>query len=233
MDEARRLSANLPFGAVIAEAQSAGRGRLPGRTWTSKSGQALLATAWLPRSAWPAPNQPPVALIAGLAVAKACLAWAESESGTFRQGIAIKWPNDLLCGPRKLAGILCETNDSTIYIGMGVNCSQDAFSGEYRTEPTSILMETGQAPDRSRLLALILDELHTLVSRHDDWLMELDHLLAWKGKKVEFRQGLATGQPHRGTLLGLGEDGGLLLETGDTTYHFHSGELSLVIDEYS
>ena len=221
----------------MAECQSAGRGRLPGRIWNTKPGQALLATAWFARSALITPIQSslqlPVALLAGLAVAKACQAWAESEATIFRQGITIKWPNDLLCSSNKLAGILCEATESTIYIGMGVNCCQESFAGEYRTKPTSILMETGKNPDRNGLLVLILDELQTLVSRQGDWLVELDQLLAWKGKTVEFSQGMGQGRPYKGTLLGLAEDGGLILKTGDSTNCFHSGELSLVIDEYS
>jgi BirA family biotin operon repressor/biotin-[acetyl-CoA-carboxylase] ligase len=171
--------------------------------------------------------------MAGLAVTKACLTWADSVASPFRQGIAIKWPNDLLCGPRKLAGILCEATESSIYVGMGVNCSQGSFTGEYRTSPTSILMETGRTPVRSRLLTLILIELETLLARQDDWLPELTQLLAWKGRTVEFRQGLTQGQPQTGTLFGLAEDGGLVLKTDGATYCFHSGELSLVIDECS
>ena len=237
MDEARMLSADQPSGVVMADCQSAGRGRLPGRVWNTKPGQALLATAWFSRSALitsiHSSVQLPVALLAGLAVAKACQAWAESEATTFRQGITIKWPNDVLCGPNKLAGILCEATDSTIYVGMGVNCCQESFTGEYRTKPTSILMETSKNPDRNRLLVLILDELQTLVAKQGDWLVELDQLLAWKGKTVEFSQGLGQGRPYRGILLGLAEDGGLIVKTGDSTNRFHSGELSLVIDEYS
>jgi BirA family biotin operon repressor/biotin-[acetyl-CoA-carboxylase] ligase len=261
MDEARKLSEEYPFGAVMAESQSAGRGRLPGRIWETRTGQALLATAWFPRSALqaltarttpaltvPAPEQqagiesghpvlqsdlqqPPVALIAGLAVAKACLAWAELEDRPFRNGIAIKWPNDVLCGNNKLAGILCEVTHSSIYVGMGVNCCQESFTGEYRTTPTSILMETGRAPERRSLLAIVLGELQSLIARPTSWLVELDYLLAWKGKTVDFRQGLGSGQPHRGTLLGVAEDGSLILRSGDSTGCFHSGELSLVIDE--
>jgi BirA family biotin operon repressor/biotin-[acetyl-CoA-carboxylase] ligase len=243
MDEARRLSALHPAGVVMADEQSAGRGRLPGRSWDTSTGQALLATAWFPRSVLHAPASPvqhgrsslelPVALAAGLAVARACLAWAESEASPFRHGIAIKWPNDVLCGSRKLAGILCEATETTIHAGLGVNCLQRSFTGVYRTTPTSILMETGQAPDRNSLLALILDELQRLISRQTDWRTELDLLLAWKGRTVDFRQGLGVEQAHRGTLLGLAEDGGLILQTAGSAEVFHSGELSLVIDEYS
>lgn len=246
MDEARKLSANHPCGAVRADAQTTGRGRLPGRTWNTQAGQALLATAWFPRSALytplrndsalgqvdpgPSGHQPPVALMAGLAVAKACLAWAEMEVCPFRHGIAIKWPNDVLCGTSKIAGILCEATANSIYVGMGINCLQEGFTGEFRTKPTSILMETGRAPDRGILLAMILGELQTLISGPSGWLGELDYLLAWKGKKVDFRQGLALGEPHRGILLGIAEDGALLVQIDGSTRSFHSGEISLVID---
>jgi BirA family biotin operon repressor/biotin-[acetyl-CoA-carboxylase] ligase len=207
----------------------------------------LLATIWFPRNAlytpgpketrngldgFPQPNsEPPVSLTAGLAVAKACLSWAQSKANPFKQGLAVKWPNDLLCGNRKLAGILCEATEHSIYVGMGINCSQDSFTGLYRTKPTSILLETGMVPERYSLLVMIIDELQTLISRRTSWLVELDHLLAWKGEMVYFRQGLAEGQPLRGIFTGVTEDGGLVLETNGSRKCFHSGELSPVIDE--
>ncbi len=229
MDEARSLSARDPFGAVMAESQTTGRGRLPGRTWDTQPGQALLATIWFPRTGL----EPPVSLLAGLAVAKACQAWAESEASPFGNKLAVKWPNDVLCGNRKLAGILCEANDSAVYVGIGINCSQDSFTGVYRTKPTSILMETGLIPDRYLMLTMILDELWTLIARRTGWMGELDYLLAWKGKPVIFWPGMADGQAIRAVLAGIAEDGGLILKTGDSIECFHSGELSPVIDECS
>ncbi|MFH2114267.1 MAG: biotin--[acetyl-CoA-carboxylase] ligase [Spirochaetota bacterium] len=252
MDEARRLSASRPFGAVMVETQTAGRGRLPGRTWDTQPGLALLATIWFPRTALrsPVPHgtgqpepskpessqpdmEPPVSLMAGLAVTKASLAWANSVASPFRNGLAIKWPNDLLCGDRKLAGILTEASNGMIYVGMGINCSQDSFTGKYRTEPTSILMETGRVPDRYLLLTMIIGELEILISRRVRWLDEMDYLLAWKGKTVNFRRGMADGEPLRAVLAGIAEDGGLILKSGDVIECFHSGELGPVIDECS
>jgi BirA family transcriptional regulator, biotin operon repressor / biotin---[acetyl-CoA-carboxylase] ligase len=226
MEEARNLSRNQSCGAVMAEAQTAGRGRVPGRTWNTQPGQALLSTIWFPRTG----QEFPVSLLAGLAVARACLAWAGSVASPFSNGLAIKWPNDLLCGGRKLAGILCESSTTSIYVGIGINCSQDSFTGEYRTRPTSILLETGRTPDRHLLLTMILDELQLLIRRPTGWTVELGHLLAWKGKAVDFRQGLAGGQPIRGILAGIAEDGGRIRKTCDGNLCFHSGELSPVID---
>jgi BirA family biotin operon repressor/biotin-[acetyl-CoA-carboxylase] ligase len=171
--------------------------------------------------------------MAGLAVAKACLLWARSSDRPFRNGLAIKWPNDVLCGSNKLAGILCEANNNTILVGIGINCSQDSFTGTYRTDPTSIRMETGLAPDRNFLLTLILDGLWTLITRRTAWREELEHLLAWKGKTVEFRSGITEGPPERGILAGIADDGALILENKGSRVCFHSGELSPVIDEYS
>ncbi|MGD9940766.1 MAG: biotin--[acetyl-CoA-carboxylase] ligase [Clostridia bacterium] len=246
MDEARKLSATQAYGAVMAESQTAGRGRIPGRSWDTRPGQALLATIWFPRTALQNPAtprtmagddttaqpEPPVSLMAGLAVAKACLFWASSSDRLFRNGLAIKWPNDVLCGSNKLAGILCEATSSTIMAGIGINCSQSSFTGTYRTRPTSILMETGQAPDRHLLLTLILDELWTLIARRTGWREELDHLLAWKGKTVDFRSGLAERHPIRGVLAGIADDGAIILDIKGSRQWFHSGELSPVIDEY-
>jgi biotin-(acetyl-CoA carboxylase) ligase len=66
----------------------------------------------------------PPPLAAGLALRRALLAWAESAGARFPGGISLKWPNDLLCAERKVAGILCEGAGSSILMGFGVNLAQ-------------------------------------------------------------------------------------------------------------
>ena len=69
---------------------------------------------------------------------------------------SIKWPNDILCGDRKLCGILCETAGDFIIAGIGINCLQTVFQGDYRRPPTSILLETGKVRKPAEVLEAVL-----------------------------------------------------------------------------
>ncbi len=109
-----------PVGAVYTTSQTAGRGRL-GRSWANAAGQALYYTAVI-REALVQPETLP--LMASLAVRKQL---------SLRYGVEcqIKWPNDLLLGGKKIAGILCEAvsygwggNGRGIICGIGINLAQ-------------------------------------------------------------------------------------------------------------
>jgi BirA family transcriptional regulator, biotin operon repressor / biotin---[acetyl-CoA-carboxylase] ligase len=93
----------LPIGSVVvAEHQSAGRGRLD-RRWEAPPGTALLASFVLPR-------HPLLSLAAGVAAAEAC-----------GEGMRLKWPNDLMLGGRKAGGILVEVAADRAIVGIGIN----------------------------------------------------------------------------------------------------------------
>jgi BirA family transcriptional regulator, biotin operon repressor / biotin---[acetyl-CoA-carboxylase] ligase len=97
------VARQLPVGTVVvAEHQTAGRGRL-GRRWEAPPGSALLAS-------WVMPVWELAPLAAGVAAAHAC-----------GERVRLKWPNDLLLDGRKLAGILVERVDHKCVVGMGVN----------------------------------------------------------------------------------------------------------------
>ena len=113
VDSTNRVAADLvragaPDGLVVgADHQTAGRGRR-GRTWDSRPNAALLVSVVLN----PAP--PLVTLAAGVAAAEACEAVACVD-------VALKWPNDILLGDRKLGGILSELVAGAAVVGLGVN----------------------------------------------------------------------------------------------------------------
>jgi len=102
---------------ITAREQSAGRGRR-GRSWTSPPGN-LHATLLLRDPAPPA-AAPQLGFVAGLAVHDAAAAQAPGLAGR----LALKWPNDLLCDGRKIAGVLIEGEGSplAVAVGIGVNC---------------------------------------------------------------------------------------------------------------
>ncbi|TMC09938.1 MAG: biotin--[acetyl-CoA-carboxylase] ligase [Chloroflexi bacterium] len=97
------VARQLPVGTVVvAEHQTAGRGRL-GRRWDAPPGSALLAS-------WVMPFHELAPLAAGVAAAEAC-----------GEGVRLKWPNDLLLDGRKLGGILVERTGHKCLVGTGIN----------------------------------------------------------------------------------------------------------------
>jgi BirA family transcriptional regulator, biotin operon repressor / biotin---[acetyl-CoA-carboxylase] ligase len=157
----RLLEPDAPEGAVaVADEQTEGRGRL-GRSWHAPAGKALLVSVLL-RPQVPLPRLPELTLVAGEAVAAAIKQLAGLEP-------AIKFPNDVLVRGRKVAGILAESSEGRVVLGIGVNANQtaDELPPEARTEPTSLLVELGGAVDRAALLAAVLAELEVA---YDRWL---------------------------------------------------------------
>src|SRR5207244_13619383 len=82
----------------------------------------------------------------------------------------IKFPNDVLIGVKKVAGILAESSEGRVVLGIGVNVNQtqEQLPAGARTEPTSLRLETGSDVDRARLLAVILIRLE---EAYGHWLM--------------------------------------------------------------
>jgi BirA family transcriptional regulator, biotin operon repressor / biotin---[acetyl-CoA-carboxylase] ligase len=146
----RLLQPDDPEGAVaVAEEQSEGRGRL-GRTWHAPAGTSVLVSVVL-QPAVDSPRLPELSLIAGGAVAEAIAEVTGLDP-------AIKFPNDVLLGGKKVAGILAESSDGRVVLGIGVNANQTAeqLPPDAQTEPTSLLLERGEPVDRAALLAAIL-----------------------------------------------------------------------------
>jgi BirA family transcriptional regulator, biotin operon repressor / biotin---[acetyl-CoA-carboxylase] ligase len=148
MSRAAELAAEgAPEGTIVlADHQTAGRGRL-GRVWTAPPGSSLMLSVVLrpelpPARAWA------VAAVAGVALADAALALGVP-------GVALKWPNDLLLGGRKAAGLLAEARTGVVLLGMGVNVTQTAadLPPELRARATSLSAAAGRPVERAALLA--------------------------------------------------------------------------------
>jgi BirA family biotin operon repressor/biotin-[acetyl-CoA-carboxylase] ligase len=145
-----------PEGQVlVAEEQTAGRGRL-GRSWSSVPGASLTFSVLLRPAAVPAARRGWLTLLAGVAVASAVRSAAGVDA-------VLKWPNDVLAGDRKLAGILAEQSPdgSAVVIGTGLNVA--AAPGELPVSaaglaPTSLRAE-GATVSREDLLLGLLDRL--------------------------------------------------------------------------
>jgi BirA family transcriptional regulator, biotin operon repressor / biotin---[acetyl-CoA-carboxylase] ligase len=155
----RLLHDDDPEGAVaVAEEQTEGRGRL-GRTWHAPARTSVLVSVLLRPGIEPS-RLPELSLVAGGAV-------AEAIADVTGVDPAIKFPNDVLVAGRKVAGILAESSEGRVVLGVGVNANQtaDELPGDAQTQPTSLRIELGEPVDRAALLAAILLRLERAYDR--------------------------------------------------------------------
>ena len=157
----RLLEAEDEEGAVaVAEEQSEGRGRL-GRSWHAPAGTSVLVSVLL-RPPIDAARLPELSLVAGGAVAEAISDVTGIEP-------TVKFPNDVLVGGRKVAGILAESSEGRVVLGIGVNANQseEQLPADAQMKPTSLRIELGEPVDRARLLGAILARLERA---YDAWV---------------------------------------------------------------
>lgn len=213
---------------VIAERQSAGRGRR-GRSWSSPPRKNLYLSVVL-RPDLPPARAPEVTLLAAVAVCQAVR----------RAGVAsaaIKWPNDVLASGRKLAGVLTEMAAEVervqwlvVGIGVNVNAAADDFPDELRELATSLLIERGHPVPRALFAAALLTALEEWLDRHAAegfapvraaWREMSDTL----GREVRVRVGSAD-------LVGLAEDvdetGALLVRTASGLERVVAGDVEML-----
>jgi BirA family transcriptional regulator, biotin operon repressor / biotin---[acetyl-CoA-carboxylase] ligase len=197
---------------VIAESQEKGRGRL-GRQWVSPPSLNLYLSVIL------RPDIPPhraslITLLAAVATAEAI----EKYSGLKP---SIKWPNDLLLGKRKVAGLLNEIHSETdhvhfVILGMGVNLNMDekGFPRAIRVKATSLKREMGRSVSRRAFAVLLLEELERWYER---FLKERDPVLkAWRDRaRIQGRRVRVTsfGEVLIGRAVDIDSDGALILTT--------------------
>ena len=152
----RLLADDAPEGAAVAtDHQTDGRGRF-GRVWLDTPGRGLLFSVLL-RPTVPMARWPELSVVAGEAVAAAVGVAAE-----------VAYPNDVVIGGRKVAGVLPEASPGRVVLGIGVNVNQrvEELPREAVKPPTSLFVETGRETPRAPLLAAVLFELER---RYYDW----------------------------------------------------------------
>jgi len=205
---------------VVADQQAAGRGRR-GRIWQAPPRTSLLASI-LVRS------RLPQTLLATLSPTTA-VATAEALSRVAPLAPRLKWPNDVLVGGRKIAGILLESRsiasaEPILVIGVGINLGQREFPLELAGRATSVALETGHPVDRDTLLAALLEEFDTWRARlegegfgsvRERWKSLSDTI----GRHV-------TVDGISGTATDLDGDGALLIDAGNGVRRVIAGEIS-------
>lgn len=229
-----RARAHAPDHPVLraADVQTGGRGRL-GRQWHATAGGSLLFSVAVPWTRTPAQSAA-VSLACGLAAAR-CLQLAGVE-------VMVKWPNDLLLGGRKLAGILTEiaqdpAGRQTVVIGMGLNLFVDEHERARVARPLAELAEAlGREAVRSgreRWLASLAGALIDAAAAFDrqgfaPLLAAFQARCAYLGEAVVVSAaGDDDAHGAAGTLRGVDDQGRLLVETASGTRALVSGELSL------
>lgn len=206
---------------VVANAQTAGRGRL-GRSWASPPGAGLYVSAIL----YPPRPTSLLTLAAGVAVSHALLA----ATGLVT---ALKWPNDVYVGRRKLAGLLAEGGTSAdgrafVVLGIGINVLAAAYPPDVAARATSLEAELGRAVDRGIVLAELIGALDSgfVRLREDDangLLHEWRRLAApLLGRPVEWDEGDAR---LSGVARDVDDQGALLVDAGGTTRRVVGGEV--------
>ena len=234
VDSTQRLLKSMaaegaPEGTVVlAEKQSLGRGRLQ-RAWASPPGNiamsVLLRPDVAPGKAFGFP------LLAGVAAARAIRAVSGLECG-------LKWPNDIVSRGGKLGGVLIEMNadmdmvlDLFLGIGLNVNTTHEDLPGGLASPATSILVETGSACSRVRLVQSLLRNLEELSTTYTSQGFEPIRQ-AWKASNITLGQEVAASDPQGHSIEGLADDidhtGALIIRTRTGERHaVSSGDVTL------
>ncbi len=211
-----------PHGLVVtADTQSAGRGR-NGRVWSSPAGGNLYVSMGLRiRSA--RRDLSALGLVVGLGL---------YEGLGPIEGLGLKWPNDLLVGERKLAGVLCESrwaDDVEIVVGFGVNVRRDGIDPSLLQRAVT-LEELGASMSRPALLARLLESLER---RLDGFLMLGfdEHRQPYLDANVQIGQRVrvVSGEDaFEGVATDIDAGGALRVETADGVRTVHAGDVTRV-----
>lgn len=221
---------NPALQVCLAESQSAGRGRR-GRVWVSPFAQNIYCSiGWGYEGG--VVTLEGLSLAVGVAIVRALRRYGIT-------GLELKWPNDVLCQNRKLAGVLIEiAGDPAGYcqvvVGVGINVAMSDDQGDAISQPwtdlRSILAQQGlPSISRNQLVATLLDEMVLVLNGYEkvgfsNYCAEWQSLNAHSGQMVELRNGNLV---CSGVCVGVNEVGALLLETVQGREMFHGGEISL------
>ena len=205
---------------LVADRQTSGRGR-QGRTWFDGAGNFMGSTVVRVGPGDPAPGS--LALLAGLALHEVI-----SRRLVPPQQARLKWPNDLLVGGAKLAGILLERVTDCVIVGIGVNL---AAAPELPDRATIALSAFGPAPDRDAFAAELARQFSIELERWRNFGLETvirRWLLAAHPLGTSLQVGEPGNQVFSGTFAGLTADGALQLRLADGSCRvIHAGEVRL------
>jgi BirA family biotin operon repressor/biotin-[acetyl-CoA-carboxylase] ligase len=210
---------------LFAEEQTAGQGRRA-RTWVSPPHTGLYVSVLL-RPDVPPHRIPWITLLAGIALVRTATSLGVDAS--------LKWPNDLLVGPAKCAGVLAEADDGVV-LGMGLNVAAlpgDVPPGAGGLPATSLEQQGATSTDRTEIA---IELLRNLAQLDDLWRQEQGDPIA-AGLHAEYRKHCSTlgmrvrielpgDRQLQGTAVEVDADGQLVVRADDGTRHsVHAGDV--------
>jgi len=202
VDSTMRLAAQRPVGAVVvADEQTAGQGR-HGHSWHSAAGDGLYCSIVLePR--------PVLTLALGLATVDAIA----SVTGITCD---LRWPNDVMIGARKVAGILVQLVDGRAIAGIGINVNHERFPVELEHLATSLRIHGGSPVSIGELLDALLRSVEAFASENQDNVLRLftqaSSYVSGRRVTVDLPDGTIIG-----TTAGMDADGYLRVQQDDGT----------------
>lgn len=212
--KAREIARSVGDGTVvIAESQTSGRGRM-GRKWLSPEGGIWLSIILKPRMEPLHASR--LTILAGVSVARTMRSYGLEAK--------IKWPNDVLIKGKKVSGILTEMEAEVdlidfcvLGIGIDANVDTDLFPEEIRESSTSLKSETGHEIDRAEFVRRLLGQFEELYLKFQkgEFLSILDE---WRDLSATIGEWVKITTQTRsiyGEVVGVDNDGALILETGD------------------
>lgn len=224
----RRIAAkqSLDSGSVVvAEAQTAGRGRR-GRKWQSPFGANLYYSYY-----WQLDDGLQGAMGVSIAVG---LAIYDCIDALYQQQVSLKWPNDVLVSGQKLAGVLVELDGPPegpcqLVIGIGLNLKMPASYSEEIDQAWTDLSLMGCQVDKNQLVAQLTHSLEKRLAQYaktglSDMYQQWNQLNAFKDERVDLITGTKSWQ---GICEGIDQQGGLCLRRDGEVKAYYGGELSL------
>ena len=218
---------------VVVHHQTAGKGRL-GRSWNSEAGQGLTFSLLL-KPVLPPDKITLISLMTALAVKSGLEEYFNALGQVHRLGL--RWPNDVMAGGRKLAGLLCETGTGAdgsrfVVAGIGINVNQSEidFPVGLRTPASSLYLLTSVVEDPRRILPYVLGGFDEACSRLEreggSWIPA-----AWFEESGIAGSQVAVTDERGGRVVGsassLTADGALVLDTLDGLRIIRSGDLTM------
>ncbi len=214
---------SLPL-LVVADEQTAGRGRGGHKWWTGPGSLAMSLLFDPAMLAIPREFRLRISLATAVAVVDTLQPLVPGEA------LGLHWPNDVFAAGRKLGGILIEgLSDGRMIVGIGVNAnnSLEEAPPEVQRTAISLLELTGEPQNPTNLVAALLNRLEATLRQLSKSPRALgrrfNQLCLQRGQQLAIRQGNTT---SRGRCEGIAEDGALLLSTPKGNRKFYSGTLS-------
>ena len=209
---------------ILAEHQNKGRGR-KNREWLSSPGQNLTFSILLKHDL----KESKINMIN----LGAAISVAQAIENLYQLDVELKWPNDVLIGKKKIAGILIESTSkgnkiSKLVVGIGINVNQPNFPGKFDIPPTSIRKEFHSLVSREKLLSEVLNNFESILDEAKEDYKKI--LNDWRsrckmiGEKVKVVDEEKT---RFGLFEDIDDDGFLILKQGEKREKIHYGDVSI------